>query len=119
MQLRLRPLTKQTIVITGGTSGIGLATARAAVRRGACVFLVARNEAALKGVCYELGPRANYAVADVASYEQTKRAAEAACQRFGTFHTWVNNAGIGEYGRIEEIPLFDHRRLFATNFWGV
>ncbi|HET8783916.1 MAG TPA: SDR family NAD(P)-dependent oxidoreductase [Pyrinomonadaceae bacterium] len=47
MQFRLKPLSQQTIVITGATSGIGLCTARMAAKRGANVVAIARNEAAL------------------------------------------------------------------------
>jgi NAD(P)-dependent dehydrogenase (short-subunit alcohol dehydrogenase family) len=37
----------------------------------------------------------------------------------GRIDTWVNNAGVSIYGRIEEVPDADSRRLFDTNFWGV
>jgi short-subunit dehydrogenase len=47
MQFKLKPLSEQTIVITGATSGIGLCTARMAAERGANVVAVARNEEAL------------------------------------------------------------------------
>jgi short-subunit dehydrogenase len=46
--MRLKPLSDQTLVITGASSGIGLATAREAVRRGAAVFLVSRNATVLE-----------------------------------------------------------------------
>ena len=51
---RLKPLDQQAIVITGATSGIGLATARRAARAGACVFLIARGEQDLKRLTEEL-----------------------------------------------------------------
>jgi short-subunit dehydrogenase len=40
-------------------------------------------------------------------------------QRFGGFDTWINNAGVSIYGKLEEVPLDDMRKLFETNFWGV
>ena len=52
--LKLKPLDRQVVVITGATSGIGLSTARAAAARGATLMLAARNEEALKSVCDDL-----------------------------------------------------------------
>src|SRR5690606_22426457 len=41
-----------------------------------------------------------------------------AVEAFGRIDTWVNNAGVSVFGRIQDVPLEDHRRLFETNFWG-
>jgi short-subunit dehydrogenase len=120
--MRLKPLSKQTIVITGATSGIGLCTARLAAKRGANVVAVARNEAALCELVDEInesGGRATYAVADVADEAALKRAAETAREEFGNIDTWVNNAGASIYGRIMDVRTEDLRRLFETNLWGV
>lgn len=118
----MRPLSRQTLVITGATSGIGLATARAAARQGARLVLVARNEEALQAITDELisrGTHAAYCVADVGRREDLQQAADLAVDRFGGFDTWVNNAGVTIYGRLAEVSDEDHRRLFDTNFWGV
>lgn len=122
MQPKLKPLSDQTIVITGATSGIGLCTARMAAHRGANVVAVARNEEALCELVDELnaaGSRATYAIADVADEEALARAARTANERFGSIDTWVNNAGTSIYGRIMDVPTEDLRRLFDTNLWGV
>lgn len=118
----LKPLGQQSIVVTGATSGVGLATARRAARAGAKVFLIARGEKDLRALCEELqaqGARVAWAVADVADHDSLKEAADK-CQRlFGGFDTWVNNAGVGLFGAIRDTSLEDQRRLFETNYWGV
>jgi len=115
-------LRKQVIVITGASSGIGLATARMAAARGARVVLTSRNERDLRVAVEEIdarGGRATHVVADVAVPEEMDRVANVAIREFGGFDTWVNNAGISIYGRLIDVPMEDKKRLFDTNFWGV
>jgi short-subunit dehydrogenase len=117
----LKPLAQQVVVLTGGTSGIGLVTARMLVQRGARLFLIARNEDALKKVCQELqaqGAQAEYAVADVADKGELSDAADKAVAAFGGFDTWVNDAGAFIYGRLDTVALEDQRRLFDVTYWG-
>lgn len=118
----LKPLNKQTIVVTGATSGIGLAVARRAARAGACVFLIARGEKDLAALCEELqatGARVAWSVADVADPDALAEAADKCRRLFGGFDTWINNAGVSIFGPIRETTLEDQRRLFETNYWGV
>ena len=122
MSTQLKKLNKQVIVITGASSGIGLVTARKAAQRGAKLVLVARNEDALTRLADELTQQGHQAIAvaaDVGNEQDVRRVADAAIERFGGFDTWVNNAGVSVYGRLDQISLEDHRRLFQTNFWGV
>jgi short-subunit dehydrogenase len=123
MKLRLKKLKYQVIVITGASSGIGLATARRAARRGARVVLAARSEADLQQLAEEInheGPGQAIAVAaDVGNEGDVQRVAEAALREFGGFDTWVNNAGASVYGRATDVSVEDMRRVFDTNFWGV
>jgi len=117
-----KPLDQQVIVITGASSGIGLATARNAAERGAKVVLAARSENTLKTIVDEInssGGKAAHVKADVAEREQVERIARQALAWFGRIDTWVNNAGVAIYGRLEEISEQDSRRLFDVNFWGV
>jgi short-subunit dehydrogenase len=115
-------LREQVIIITGASSGIGLATARMAAERGARVVLTSRNENDLRVATEEInmrGGRATHVVADVAVPEEVERIADVAVREFGGFDTWVNNAGISIYGKLTEVPMEDKRRLFDVNFWGV
>jgi short-subunit dehydrogenase len=120
--MKLKELAEQVIVITGASSGIGLATARRAAKEGANLVLVARNEEALRKLANEInegGGRAAYTVADVADESALRKAAEKAMSSFGRVDTWINNAGGSIYGRIADVPTEDLRRLFETNVWGV
>lgn len=122
MSISLKPLAEQVIVITGASSGIGLATARMAAEQGARVVLSSRNEAILSTEVDAIkarGGEAIYVVADIGDRAQVQRIADAAIEHFGGFDTWVNNAGLGLVGRIEDGQEADFRRLFDTNFWGV
>lgn len=122
MSVRLKPISEQVIVITGASSGIGLATALEAARRGAKVVLTARSEQTLDDVAGELRAAGEQAIAvraDVSRRDDLERVALAAVDTFGRIDTWVNDAGVAIYGRLEEVAEGDSRRLFDINFWGV
>lgn len=137
-RLKLKGLAEQVIVITGASSGIGLATAMMAAERGAKLVLASRNRTDLEKICSEInaksqaairaksqgvnqsrGVRAIAVVADVADVEAVQRIADRAIQEFGGFDTWVNNAGIAIYGKLTEVPMAEKKRLMDVNFWGV
>jgi short-subunit dehydrogenase len=122
MKYTLKPLDQQVIVITGPSSGIGLATAILASDRGARLVLASRSEHVLDELCDTLvanGGEAISVVADVGRRFDMDRVAEAAIARFGRIDTWINNAGNSIYGKMQDATEQDNRRLFDTNFWGV
>jgi short-subunit dehydrogenase len=121
MSVKLKSIDKQVIIITGATSGIGLTTARMAAKRGARLVLAARNEEALERLTNEInadGGNAIYVKVDVGNEADHAMIAAEALNKFGNFDTWVNNAGVSIYGKLEEVQTEDFRRLFETNFWG-
>src|SRR5205085_499502 len=102
----------------GRGGGIGRVTAREAAGRGAKVVLVSRDEVDLRQLAEEIrgaGGQAEYVVADVADRMALAQAAETAERAFGGLDTWVNNAGVSIYGRLEDVTEEDARRLFETN----
>src|SRR5262245_40311683 len=120
--LRLKPVSEQVLVVTGASSGIGLATARLAAARGARLVLVGRSRVALARLAGELGAasgRAIAVVADVAARDEVERAGDEAIRAFGGFDTWVNNAAVSAYGRCLDVTFEDMTRIMDTNFWGM
>jgi short-subunit dehydrogenase len=122
MSITQKRLKDQVIVITGASSGIGLATAEIAAERGAAVVLAARSESDLADVVGRIrnkGGRATAVTADVADERQVAQIGMAAMREFGRIDTWVNNAGLGMYGRLVDQPIEEKRKVFDINFWGV
>ncbi len=122
MKVHLKPLHEQVMVLTGASSGIGLTTARRAAQLGVKLVLAARSGEELQHLADEIQTQGGEAVpvtVDVGREEDMRRLADTALQRFGRFDTWVNDAGVSIFGRLEEVANEDHRRLFETNFWGV
>jgi short-subunit dehydrogenase len=119
MRKNLKPLSEQTLVITGASSGIGLATARMAAERGARVLLVARNQPALDIIAKEVGANAAVCAIDIADDGAAERISEAATKAFGGFDTWVNCASVTSYGSLEQIGIDEHRRQFDVNYFAM
>lgn len=122
MSIKTKPLHEQTIVITGASSGIGLATSILAAVHGANVVLTSRNGSDLERIEKALimsGGKALAVTADVTREADLERVKDKAISKFGGIDTWVNNAGTSIYGYIVDTPLDDARKLFDVNFWGV
>jgi len=109
-------------LVTGGSSGIGLATARVLVRAGAHVAIVARGEtrlrAAAEALAREAGSprRIHWTAADLADPAAAERAVAAAAEALGGLDLVVNNAGAARALRFEDTPIEDFRRLLDINF---
>jgi NAD(P)-dependent dehydrogenase (short-subunit alcohol dehydrogenase family) len=121
MQQPLKPIAEQTIVITGASRGIGRETAVRCGKLGARVVLAARDAQALDDAAALIraeGGRALVVPTDVSKLDDVERLASRAVDVFGGINTWVNNAAVSLYGRFEEIPLEDFRRVVDVNFFG-
>src|SRR6266550_2535318 len=102
-------------VVTGGNSGIGLATARAFAREGAKVAITGRSDATLKAAQRELGPDVLVLKADFSQVPVIAKAMDRIKERFGRIDTLFVNAGVGKFVPFEDVTeaLFDE--TMATN----
>lgn len=122
MSVHQKQVKDQVIVITGASSGIGLATAKEAASRGARVVLNSRDPVDLAKAVQEIreeGGDATMYVGDVADRAAMEGLADAAIVAYRRIDTWINNAGVSIYGEIKDVRIEDARRLFDTNYWGV
>lgn len=111
-------LTGQVALITGASSGIGRAIARAFLQEGADLVVVARRSERLEALAEEAqesGRRCAIVVGDVREEETAVRAVQAALQEFGQLHILVNNAGRATYGNLVETGADDYDSMMDTN----
>jgi NAD(P)-dependent dehydrogenase (short-subunit alcohol dehydrogenase family) len=110
-------------VVTGGSRGIGLAIASALVADGAQVVVTGVNGAHLSAARPKIeaaGPGSvETLLADVRSYDATKRAIDAAVARFGGLDILVNNAGVGIFKDVAEMTPAEWSQIIDTNLTGV
>jgi 3-oxoacyl-[acyl-carrier protein] reductase len=110
-------------VVTGGTKGIGRAVAEALVREGADVCVCARAEAEVERAVAGLNEigvgRATGAVCDVRDYDEVRALFGHAIAEFGGVDILINNAGVGHFGRVEEMSPETFRAVLETNLFGV
>ncbi|QQM29930.1 glucose 1-dehydrogenase [Martelella lutilitoris] len=114
-------LKDKVAIITGGSGGIGIATAKRMTAEGAKVLLVDLDEDALKDAVAELGhDKAAYAVADVTDPEQTQAYVTAAVEKFGKLDILIANAGIeGVVKPITDYPIEMFDKVLAVNVRGI
>lgn len=113
----------KTALITGGSSGIGLAMARQLRAQGAEVSLLARDPHKLDGAAEtlqkEFGGRVSTYSVDVSDWEAVQRAAGDIRAEHGAPDLLINSAGITHPGYVEEIPVDIYHRLMEVNYFGV
>ncbi len=116
-----RDLRGAAILITGASAGIGRATALAFAKEGARLLLAARRRERLEEVAaavHALGGEALVAQTDVADRRQVESAVHQALSTFGRLDILINNAGIGNFGLLEETPVEEIETLWAVNMMG-
>ncbi|MGQ0569752.1 MAG: SDR family NAD(P)-dependent oxidoreductase [Armatimonadota bacterium] len=104
----------RVVIVTGASSGIGEATARAFASAGDRVVLAARRIDRLNALAAEL-PDSLPVAADLSKTEDIARLVEAALARYGAIDVLVNNAGLGRYDWLERIPADDIRTEVGVN----
>lgn len=108
-------------LVTGASSGIGEAAARALAQRGAAVTLVARSEERLGFIVREISAAGGQALAvktNVTDKDSVRDTVERTVEQFGTLDVLVNNAGLGLSGRVAELRSEDLRYVFEVNMLG-
>ena len=111
-------LEHKVVLLSGGASGIGAATARLVVREGGKAVLADRDHARATGLARELGPSAIAVPLEVTDEASWQKAVAAAAEKFGGLHGLLNAAGIGVRDSIETCSLADYRRVNDINSLG-
>lgn len=109
----------KTALITGGTTGIGLETAKQYLAEGAKVMITGTNEERLVTAIAQLGKNATSVRADVRSLKDLDNLAKEVKQEFGSLDILFANAGIGYFAAIEDIDEASYDNQFDINVKGV
>ena len=110
-------LSGKKVLITGGSSGIGKATAIDLVGKGAIVCITGRNKAKLEKVASEINAIPIHL--DVSKYNSIAVKTLDAFHSMGGIDVLINNAGIGEFAKLEDIKVNHFESIFATNVFGL
>lgn len=119
--LEKRSLRGKTVVVTGGSSGVGRATVEAFAFEGSNIVIAARGQKALDEtlqLCKDLGVNAIAVSTDVSVSSEVENLVKEAVNRFGRIDIWVNNAGVMASGKFDEIPMEIHEQVIKTNLFG-
>ena len=110
-------LSGKKVLITGGSSGIGKATAIDLVGKGAIVCITGRNKVKLDKVASEINAIPIHL--DVSKYNSIAVKTLDAFHSMGGIDVLINNAGIGEFVKLEDIKINHFESIFATNVFGL
>ena len=110
-------LSGKKVLITGGSSGIGKATAIDLVGKGAIVCITGRNKHKLEKVASEINAIPVHL--DVSKYNSIAVKTLDAFHSMGGIDVLINNAGIGEFAKLEDIKVNHFESIFATNVFGL
>jgi NAD(P)-dependent dehydrogenase (short-subunit alcohol dehydrogenase family) len=113
----------KSVVITGGSRGLGLVMARELAGEGARLTLIARDDGELQRASDDVRTREPFAevhtaVADIRKRYEAERAIGQTLERFGSVDVVINNAGIIQVGPIDHMKLGDYEDAMNTHFWG-
>ena len=114
-------LANRTVLITGGSRGLGLLVARELAREGARVAIAARDAATLARAREDLSGHGAAVLAlpcDVTDRAAVERLVQETTRRLGPIDAVVNNAGTITVGPVDEMAIEDYEAALATNFWG-
>ena len=109
-------------LITGGGRGLGKAVAVALANEGVNVGITGRNEESLKTTVAELeklGVKAAYSVFDVEEMAQVEQGVASIASQLGSIDILINNAGVGDFGSFEEMPVETWEKVMKVNLFGV
>lgn len=115
-------LTGKVAIVTGGASGIGLATAKAFLEKGAKVVVADFNEEGGQAAADQLagdGQEAVFVKVNAAEEESVENLVAEAVRKFGRLDIMVNNAGIGALTETHELSYEDYQKVIAVNQDGV
>ena len=105
------------VLITGGSSGIGKATAKQLAAQGAVVCITGRDKSKLDRVASEINAIPIHL--DVTKYNNIAVKVLDAFHSMGGIDVLVNNAGIGSFSKLDEIKVSDFEEVFSTNIYGL
>jgi 3-oxoacyl-[acyl-carrier protein] reductase len=109
-------------LVTGGGRGLGKAVAVALANEGVNVGITGRNEESLKTTVAELeklGVKAAYSVFDVEEMAQVEQGVASIASQLGSIDILINNAGVGDFGSFEDMPVETWEKVMKVNLFGV
>src|SRR5690606_30508080 len=114
MSTKNKSIQGKVVVVTGASSGVGLATAAAFAQEGCRLVLASRGEEALREaaqVCTTWTSDVVYKPTDISKSKDVQNLVDFALDNYGRIDIWVNNAGVMASGKFEDIPMEVHEQV--------